>query len=263
MVVSQCSDYVEAESDSRSSGAGGARGTGVGSTLRSKPINCKSCYCLARPRHKGAITYLLKASKQSQIQTGMLIEALARCQYRDNGCPLWSQEAERPSSGHNMVLFNSATSALLTCSSTPLRESWMRNVSIPRSLRTVEASRQTLPLSDESNKPIAKCCCFLVGQTLDGPSLRTKTAASAGAQVYSRRGRSDPDAADGASYVLHLFVAANAASWTSRPIISSRLVRSLSPLVQPCPVVDWRAGHGQVVVVRHLSAGTGRLHQGE
>jgi hypothetical protein len=38
--------------------------------------------CLARPGHKGVISYLLKVTEgKAQFQTGLIIQALARCQY--------------------------------------------------------------------------------------------------------------------------------------------------------------------------------------
>jgi hypothetical protein len=39
-------------------------------------------WCLARPGHKGAVTYLLKLTEaKNQFQAGLVIQALARCQY--------------------------------------------------------------------------------------------------------------------------------------------------------------------------------------
>jgi len=81
--VSIFGNYVEAESDSAEAQA--LKGVlwderWLDAALKADQLHV--VFCLARPGRKGAITYLLKALEaKNQTQTGMIIEALARCQY--------------------------------------------------------------------------------------------------------------------------------------------------------------------------------------
>jgi len=81
--ISMFGDYVEPESDSAEAQALKAVSWDrrwLDAAIKADQLQV--VLCLARPGHKGCITYLLKALEaKNQVQTGMIIEALARCQY--------------------------------------------------------------------------------------------------------------------------------------------------------------------------------------